>query len=60
MRYYFHLHNDMYSPDEEGVELDDIAAAREHAEQEARIMAAESVRDASGFSALYLHLDQAA
>ena len=44
MRYFFHLHNDIQTQDEEGLELPDLAAARLHAEQAAREMAAESVR----------------
>ena len=44
MRYYFHLHNDIHTNDEEGVELVDDEAARRHATHEARTMAAESVR----------------
>jgi hypothetical protein len=44
MRYYFHLHNDIQSLDEEGRELPDLEAARLEAVDEARVMAAESVR----------------
>lgn len=43
-RFFFHLHNDVDSFDEEGRELPDIAAAREAAMLDARAMAAESVR----------------
>ena len=42
-RYFFHLHNDLETRDEEGLELPDLAAARNVAEQEARAMAAQSV-----------------
>jgi hypothetical protein len=45
MRFYFHLHNDIDTQDEEGVELADEAAAKAHAEEEALVMAAESVRN---------------
>lgn len=44
MRFYFDLHNDIETTDGEGQELVDEAAARRHAEDVARIMAAESVR----------------
>jgi hypothetical protein len=43
MRYFFHLHNDVESMDEEGIEFPDAASAIEHARDEARTMAAESV-----------------
>jgi hypothetical protein len=45
MCYYFHLHNDVEARDDEGVDLPDQAAAKEHALDEARAMAAESVRE---------------
>ncbi|MFL6830298.1 MAG: DUF6894 family protein [Sphingomicrobium sp.] len=41
--YYFNLYNDDVTLDEEGVELADAAAARAHALEEARHMAADSV-----------------
>ena len=44
-RYYFHLHNDLDTVDDEGRELRDLATARRIAEQDAREMAAQSVRD---------------
>jgi phage anti-repressor protein len=44
-RFYFHLHNDIDSLDEEGRELNDIASAREVAIAYAREMAALSVRE---------------
>lgn len=44
MLFYFHLHNDIHTVDEEGCELPDAEAARAQAEDEARVMAAESVR----------------
>lgn len=44
-RYYFHLHNDMEVPDEEGSELADLEAARTLAVASAREMAAEAVRE---------------
>jgi hypothetical protein len=42
-RYFFHLHNDEDTLDEEGRELPDIDAARREARADARHMAAESV-----------------
>ena len=44
-RYYFHLHNDLSTTDEEGRELADVDAAHRAAEREAREMAAESVQN---------------
>lgn len=44
MRYFFHLHNDIESFDEEGRELADTEAAHAHAVDEARVMASDSVR----------------
>ena len=41
--YYFNLYNDAVTMDEEGIELADVAAARDHAIMEARHMAADSV-----------------
>ena len=43
-RFFFHLHNDIDSLDEEGRELANIDAARRCAEEDARHMAAENVR----------------
>jgi hypothetical protein len=43
MRYFFNLHNDIDTQDEEGVELASPAEARAHAVAEARVMAADSV-----------------
>jgi hypothetical protein len=43
-RFFFHLHNDIDTHDEEGRDLPDIDAARRSAEHDARNMAAESVR----------------
>lgn len=42
-RYYFHLHNDLETRDEEGIELSDLAEARDVAEHEARAIAAHTV-----------------
>lgn len=50
-RYYFHLRNDVDTDDEEGIELPDVAAAREHAIENARMMVCESVKQG------HLHLD---
>jgi hypothetical protein len=44
MRSYSHLHNDVTTLDEEGVELASAEAALRHAQDEAMTMAAESVR----------------
>ena len=43
-RYFFHLHNDLDVRDEEGRELPDIESALRAAGEDARTMAAESVR----------------
>lgn len=42
--YFFHLHNDVDTVDDEGSELPDAEAARSYAIDQAREMAAESVR----------------
>ena len=44
-RFYFHLYNDIVSKDEEGRELPDVDTARHDAREDARNMAAESVRE---------------
>ena len=44
-RYYFHLHNDVDSPDDEGRELPDLEAARRIALHNARFTAGETVKD---------------
>ena len=44
-RFYFHLYNDIVSKDEEGRELPDVDIARHDAREDARGMAAESVRE---------------
>jgi hypothetical protein len=44
-RYYFHLHNDLDVPDEEGVELTDVDAAREYAERNAVFTMAETLKE---------------
>lgn len=43
MRYFFDLHNDIDTQDDEGVELASLAEAKAHAVTEARVMAADSV-----------------
>jgi hypothetical protein len=43
-RFFFHLHNDMDVLDEEGRDMPSVQAARHAAEEDARTMAAESVR----------------
>jgi len=42
-RYFFHLHNDLETRDEEGIELPDLATARAVAAREARAIAADNV-----------------
>ena len=42
-RFYFHLRNDLEVDDEEGIEIPDLAAAREYALFNARSIAAENV-----------------
>lgn len=44
-RYFFNLYNDITSEDEEGTELPDVAAAEARGIQDARNMAAESVKE---------------
>jgi hypothetical protein len=46
-RFYFHLHNDVDTIDEEGTALPDRSAAIEWAKVEVRAMAAESIRQHS-------------
>lgn len=43
-RFYFHILNDVETIDSEGAEFPDVAAAVARAEQEVRILAAESVK----------------
>ena len=44
-RFYFHLYDDLDAPDEEGVELDDLEAARGWALRNAQFIAAETIKD---------------
>lgn len=44
-RFHFHLHNDLDVPDEEGVELPDLEAARAYAVRCARVTFAEMAKD---------------
>lgn len=44
-RFYFHLFNDVDAHDEEGVELADLDAAREHAKADARFTAGEVLKE---------------
>ena len=44
-RYFFHLHNDTYTQDEEGRECASLEDARLAAIEEAKVMAASSVAD---------------
>ncbi len=46
-RFYFDLHNDEVTIDEEGVEFADLDAARDCATREVRAIAAESVKEHS-------------
>jgi len=46
-RYFFHVHNDLDTFDDEGLELADDGAARRSAVDAARAIAADSVRDGS-------------
>lgn len=48
-RYYFHLHNDVDAPDDEGVEFPDLEAARQHAMADARFTAGETVKEMGHF-----------
>ena len=43
--FYFHLVDDISARDEEGKELPDLAAARQHAERLARFTAAETMKE---------------
>jgi hypothetical protein len=43
-RYYFHLHDDLVTEDEDGTVFPDDAAALAKAHEEARYLAAESIR----------------
>jgi hypothetical protein len=49
-RFYFHLLNDVDAPDEEGKELPDLEAAREHARRCGRVTIAESIKDQGRFN----------
>ena len=44
-RFYFHLLNDVDAPDTEGVELPDLATARECAERNLRFTAGETLKE---------------
>ena len=44
-RFYFHLINDVDARDEEGKDLRDLEAAREHARRNVLFTAAESIRE---------------
>lgn len=44
-RFYFHLHNDVDAPDDEGIELTDLEAARVHAVRLVRVTFAETAKD---------------
>jgi len=55
-RFYFHLHNDIDVPDEEGSEHADLAAARIYAECNAREMMGELLKE-EGRVALHHTID---
>lgn len=42
-KYYFHLHDDLDVPDEDGAELPDLGAAKARAVREARVIMSESL-----------------
>jgi hypothetical protein len=44
-RFYFHLYNDVDAPDLDGIELADLAAARQFALTNARFTAAETIKE---------------
>ena len=44
-RYYFHLYNDVDAPDLDGVDLPDLAAARQWGLRNARFTAAETIKE---------------
>lgn len=44
-RFYFHLHNDLDVPDEEGKELSDLNAARAYASEQARGLLGELAKE---------------
>jgi hypothetical protein len=44
-KFYFHLHNDVDAPDEEGKELPDIDAARAYAEANAVFTMSETLKE---------------
>ena len=44
-RYFFHIYNDLIAEDEEGAELPDLPAAREHAISGARSLMAEQIME---------------
>lgn len=44
-QFYFHLHNDIDVPDDEGHDLPDLQAARAHAMHQARMLVGELAKD---------------
>jgi GTP cyclohydrolase III len=59
MRFFFHLHNDLDTRDDEGRELPDEGAALASAREEARVLAAESVREGALNLAHYIAITDA-
>jgi hypothetical protein len=55
-RFFFDLHNDMEAPDEEGVELPGLEAAKAHALCEARTMIRASVAESAKINLCH-HID---
>ena len=55
-KFYFHLHNDIDVPDEEGLELADLEAARDYASCNARAMMGEVLKE-EGRIALHHSID---
>jgi len=49
-RYYFHLYDDIECKDDEGKDLPDLAAARDHAVSDARAIVAEEIQAKGEFS----------
>jgi hypothetical protein len=55
-RFYFHLHNDVDVPDDEGEDLRDLEAAKAYANREVRALAADMAKQ-EGRIALWHRID---
>jgi hypothetical protein len=55
-KFYFHLHNDIDAPDEEGVELPSLEAAREYATENALFTMAQTLKDEAHIN-FHHHID---